>query len=258
MKPDFIHVKSPQMDQIARLASEAVISSSFLIIKGPLGSGRTHAGRMLARRWSNLQKGQKDESLTFPWRVVVFQCTALGDPKTRLESLIQLINPRQKISSHRIPHLIQALASALGSRPSLLYLNYAHLLSPGERLSILDAVQMARQNQAVGLAMSILEQQRAFDGILEDPRSLAEIHLQPLSDSEALFSMTFYDSRFQAWHEAYEKHDREAKELCAALSKHIDGNFDRLVQLWKSLDYHVKSDSLTLPDVLEVIAGRVP
>ncbi len=44
MKPEFIHVDSPQMDQIVRLASEAVISSSLLIIKGPAGSGKTHGG----------------------------------------------------------------------------------------------------------------------------------------------------------------------------------------------------------------------
>jgi hypothetical protein len=258
MKTDFIHVKSPQMGQIVRLASETVISSSLLAIKGPQGSGKTHAARMLARRWANQQEGEKDETKIFPWRVFVYYCHACSDAKTRLEKLIQVINPRQKVSGHRIPYLIEALASALRGAPSLLYLDNAHLLQTGERLSIMEAIQMARETHPVGMVMSTLEHEPAFEGILNDPRALAEIRLLPLKASEALYSMTHYDSRFEEWFVAYKDKDPAAKDLADELSNHINGSFARLVQLRDSLAYHVEADKLTLADVKKVIEIRTP
>jgi hypothetical protein len=258
MNSEFVHVDSPQMKQVVRLASEAVISSSLLAIMGSPGSGKTHAARMLARKWSNHGRGQEDESMTFQWKVTIFYCNAVSDLKTRLEKLIRLINPRQKVSNHRVPYLVESLAASMKGDPSLLYLDNAHLLGTAERLSILEAVQMAREINRVGLVMSTLEHQPAFEGLLKDPRALAEIRLMPLKAEQALFSMTFYDSRFESWWKSYEKGDREARELAQDISKHINGSFARLVQLRDSLAHHVEGDTLTWEDVQKVIALRTP
>ncbi len=117
---------------------------------------------------------------------------------------------------------------------------------------------MARETHSVGMVMSTLENQPAFDGIFKDPRALAEIRLMPLKAGEDLLSMTYYDSRFEPWYQAFKKEDREAKELARDLSKHINGSFARLVQLWESLEHHVTEDSLTSADILKVIALRTP
>jgi hypothetical protein len=258
MKSEFPHVDSTQMQQITRLASEAVISRSLLAIKGPQGSGKTHAARMLARKWSNHEDGEKDESRTFRWRVTVFYCNSCSDLKTRLEKLIRVIDPKQKVSNHRPPYLVEALASALQGSSTLLYLDNAHLLGTAERHSILEAVQMARETDRVGLVMSTLENQPVFEGILKDPRALAEIRLMPLKTGEDLLSMSYYDPRFKRWYDSYKSGDREAKSLAQEFSKYIAGNFARLVQLRDSLAHHVTEDTLTADDILRVIALRTP
>lgn len=258
MKTEFTHVDSPQMQQIGRLASEAVISSSLLAVKGPQGFGKSHAAQMLARKWSNYVDGEKDESKIFRWKVNVFPCTAVCDLKTRLEKLIGLINPRQKVSNHRPPYLVDSLASALRNGPSLLYLDNAYNLTNAERQSILEAVDMARETQRVGVVMSTLEGQPYFDGFSKNSRALAEVWLSPLQAGEDLLAMTYYDPRFNRWCEGYKSGDGKAKVLAKAFTKYVDGNFDRLVQLKKSLEHHIKRDSLTSEDILRVIALRTP
>ncbi len=215
-------------------------------------------GLMLTRRWSNKQEGEKDESKTFRWRVFVYYCNAIADPKTRLAKLIHLINPEEKIRNHRIPYLIEGLASALQGEPSLLYLDHAHQLDTGSRLSIVEAVQIARQTQRVGLAMSAFEDQAqtAFKKMLDDPRSLAEIRLLRLEPYQVMCSMKHYDRRFEVWYEAYKKKDHAAQELSKVLVDHVDGNFARIKSLRESLAEHALGDSLTLDEVRRVIALR--
>jgi hypothetical protein len=259
MNTNFIHVESSQMSQVVRLASEAVVCSSLLTIKGPQGSGKTHAARMLARRWQNREQGERDESKIFPWRVIVFHCNACSDPRTRMEMLIRAVHPQQKVSGHRIPHFIEALASALRrGDPLLLYVDNAHLLDKGERANLLEAVQMARENHPVGLVMSTLENQVAFERILDDPRSLAEVRLLPLKAPEVLCSMQHYDPRFEAWYLAYKDKDREAQDLAKVLAEHTRGSFARLVSLRDSLAFHADGDVLTTADIQRVIALRTP
>ncbi len=247
------------MVQIVRLASEAVVCSSLLTIKGPQGSGKTHAARMLVRRRQNQEQGEQDLSKSFPWRVVVFHCNACSDPRTRMEMLIRIISPDEKFSSHRIPHLIATLASVLRrGDPLLLYVDNAHLLDRGERANMLEAVQMARETHPVGLVMSTLENQVAFERILDDPRSLAEIRLLPLKAKEVLNSIQHYDTRFESWYRAYKENDRAAHDIAKVLAEHTGGSFARLVSLRDSLAFHAEGDSLTLADVQKVIALRTP
>ncbi len=140
----------------------------------------------------------------------------------------------------------------------LLYLDNAHRLDTFERESLEEAVEIAREDNSVGLVMTSQTNQACFAKILDDPRSLAEIQLRALKAAETLYGMQFYDSRFKSWNEAYARKEQEAYDLSADLHDHTDGNFTKMGQLRKSLAAHVPGGDLTLADVRRVIAIRTP
>jgi len=254
MHAPLYHVETPEMLLAEQLAGEAVISSSQVSVKGPLGSGRRHLVRILQRK-SKLIK--KDGAAAFPWKVHRYTCLGGTDPKALFVDLITTLKPDEVIVASNLPRLVRQLAEVLvAGGAGLLYLGNAHCLSKNDRENIQEAVELVREEQPLGVVLTSLCDQPQLDDILSDPTSLADIQLKPLKLEQTFGAIQVYDSRFEPWAEAFKEKESEARELALTIHGHTVGNFERLAALCRSIRHHMKGDKIEAKELTKLIGNR--
>jgi hypothetical protein len=251
MKPLYHH-KSSQTRQMLRLADEAVISSSLLLVLGQQGTGKSHFGKLLVRKH---EKGTSDDDKSdgFKWKPCRYSCLSRVDARTALCDLIELVDPESKASGDRISGLIAQFVKAVQTSDlSLLYLDNAHRIKAYDRDAIWEAVQKVREDRAFGVVMTSVDYGEFRDmGLL--PNVLATVVLKHLDITENLHGLKAHDARFAPWIVRHKADDPEMIKWAERLKGATQGNFDRIRSLCESLRTNVPGDTLSFEQVDKIL-----
>ncbi len=252
------HHNSPQTLKMLGLADEAVISSSLLLIMGQQGTGKTHFGRLLERKYAKSLEKDVDKGKTFKWKNSRFNCYySRQNSKSLLIDLIESINPDAKIATDRVSRLIAQLVEVVRvSGNSLLFLDNADQLESHDRAIIQEAVKTIREDRPFGLVMTSHIDQADFLILGQHSSSLPTVVLKHVDAVENLNGLKAHDNRFAPWVERLKKGDTEALDLAKRLREATLGNFDRIAKLCLSLKANISDDTLTVEEIEKVLKKR--
>jgi hypothetical protein len=243
--------------QVQALATECVASSSSLLVTGCPGSGKTHLGRVLERRYQRSLTGKPGDGFSYkPFRYV---CTTTTRREALFRDMIDELTGAQEGRRSSSPNLAKALAAALSaSEISLLFVDNAHCLSEEDREDLSEVARRIREERPFGVIMTVYEDQLEFNDFLKSPVALLEVELRQLTVSESLHGFHAHDPRFKPWLDRFEAKNRDAEvaELAEQLFNITKGNFERLASFCRSLKHHVADETLKVEHIDLVMRRR--